>query len=213
MFTLGRRILTGPPMTGVALASASGASQSRTSRLVTRLVTKGLIERSAGGYRPVDWRAFLDWWVSAYPGPGGTVSYWASAASATDQARAAALALGKNRVAISADPAADILAPWRRPTLTVAYAERGAPLKGHGFVAVGGAGEATLILRAPRDPGVWLPSPWRVEDLPLADPIQIVWDVANSPGADRAQAVDRLVEALRHRHLRDWQEASVRSPQ
>ena len=55
----------------------------------------------------------------------------------------------------------------------------------------------------PPDPAVWparaghqvltWPGP---PELPLADPLQILWDVRRAPGADRDQAVERLLTAL-----------------
>lgn len=104
---------------------------------------------------------------------------------------------------VSGDVAADQVAPWRRPQRAMVYAHRGADLAGLGLTPTSER-DATLVLTVPRDPGVW---PARADadvwswpetpDLPLADPLQILWDVRRSPGPDRDQAADRLLAALR----------------
>ena len=207
LFTLARRLLVGLPLSGVGLARLAGVSQSRASRLLSSLTGLGLVGRGPDGYRPSNWRGLLDWWLDAYPGPGGTVSYWAGADDLAAQTRRAVDALSVGRVAVSGDVAADLLAPWRQPGVTVVYAKHGLPLGGHGFVPVGSLEEATLVLRCPADPGVWLPSDWVVGGVPLADPVQIVFDVAAGPEPDRAEAAGRLADTLTSRHARAWQAA------
>ncbi|MDR1513438.1 MAG: winged helix-turn-helix domain-containing protein [Propionibacteriaceae bacterium] len=209
LFTVARRLLAGPALSGSALAQASGVSQSRCSRVLARLVDGGLARRDRDGYRPTDWRQLLEWWLENYPGDAGALSYWASVKDVATQVRDAQAALGDHECAVSGDPAADILAPWRVPTFAVVYAKRGAPLGDHGFVPVGGREEATLALCAPVDPGVWLPTAWTVRGLPLADPLQIVHDVADGPEPDRREAADRLVEALAGPHKSRWRRAAI----
>jgi hypothetical protein len=53
----------------------------------------------------------------------------------------------------------------------------------------------------PADPGVW-PAPGTTAaeaDLPLADPLQLLWDVARAPGADVDQALAALQPVLKAR--------------
>jgi DNA-binding transcriptional ArsR family regulator len=208
LLTITRRLLAGVPATGQDLARLSGVSQSRTSRALSRLADQGLVERGSDGYRPTNWRRLLTWWLANYPGPGGTASYWASAHDQRTQTQATLDALqSTGRVAVSGDPAADVLAPWRIPSLAVVYAEHGVPLRDIGFVPVGSAAEATLVLCAPADPGIWLPTTWTVQGIPLADPIQIIHDVGNGTEPDRPEAADHLIESLRSHHLQAWRAA------
>ncbi|MCL2788202.1 MAG: MarR family transcriptional regulator [Micrococcales bacterium] len=204
LFAVVRRLLAGRPALGVELAAMAGVSQSRTSRVLSRLVCQGLVERGPDGYRPTEWHQLLGWWMDHYPGPGGMVTYWASTRSIQAQAADALDLMGG---AVSGDVAADLLAPWRIPTLGVVYVRRGVRLGEHGFVPVGSAEEATLAVCAPADPGVWLPTAWLLQGLSLADPLQILFDVRAGPEPDRAEAADRLVNMLTSRHLPEWQTA------
>jgi hypothetical protein len=94
----------------------------------------------------------------------------------------------------------------------VVYAKRGAPLGDRGFVPVGSREEATLALCAPADPGVWLSTAWMVQGLPVADPLQVVHDVAHGPEPDRLEAADRLIEAIAGRIKSPWQHAASGAP-
>ena len=197
-------------MSGLTLATMAGVSQSRTSRVIGTLVDRGLVQQAKTGYHPTDWQQLLDWWLAHYPGPGGTLSYWASTKDINTQARDVLAALGGTRAAVSGDPAVDLLAPWRLPTLAVIYVDHGLPLSDLGFVPVGDMNEATLTMCAPTDPGVWLPSPWTFQGVPLADPIQIVYDAANGSEPDRPEAAKRLAATLTSRHLQTWRNTTRR---
>lgn len=206
LLTIARRLLAIAPATGSELAAASRISQSRVSRTLARLAENGLVERVDSHYLPVDWRRLFDWWLLEYPGPGGTISYWASVESIAIQTRTAVAALADQgcRAAVSGDPAADLLAPWRLPSLATVYADRGTPLGKHGFVLVASEEEATLVVRSPADPGLWLPSEWAVGGLPLADPLQITYDIINGSEPDRDEAAEELIEKLQTRHKALW---------
>ncbi|MDR1511994.1 MAG: hypothetical protein LBS56_00715, partial [Propionibacteriaceae bacterium] len=60
---------------------------------------------------------------------------------------------------------------------------------------------------APADPGLWPPTDWTVDGLPLADPVQLIRDVADGPEPDRAEAATRLADALQTRHREGWEDA------
>jgi hypothetical protein len=114
---------------------------------------------------------------------------------------------------VSGDVAADIVAPWRTPGHAVVYARRGADLTEAGLTPAG-VQEATLELIVPQDPGVWpSPSPYVLggrtdshesepvvggkSPMPIADPLQILWDVQRAPGSDSGEAAARLWQVLR----------------
>jgi hypothetical protein len=93
------------------------------------------------------------------------------------------------------------------PTFAVVFTEKGMPLDEYGFVLAANSEEATLALCAPADPGLWLPTDWNVDSIPLADPLQIIYDVADGSEPDRAEAASRLAEALQTRYLAQWENA------
>jgi hypothetical protein len=181
------------------------------SQTLRQLQRAGLVLRAEAdgrtGWVADDWDALLDWWLTTYPGPGGITTYWYGLTSPREQAGAviAALADGERRVAVSGDVAADEIAPWRRPGRAVIYAEIRDGKDGPDLTATGltpsGPAEATLELIVPADPGVWVaPSPTGAEStLPLADMLQVFWDVRRAPGADSDQALAALLPKLRAR--------------
>ncbi|MCL2467370.1 MAG: MarR family transcriptional regulator [Micrococcales bacterium] len=209
LFTVLRRLLAAPCATQADLARRSGVSQPKVSRVLTRLRADGLVVRDAQTWTIADWDAAADWWLARYPGPGGVTSYWTSTDPPTVEAAKAMAALtatGPSNAVLSGDVAADVLAPWRRPSSSVVYARAGKPLPG--MVPVSTPDEATLTVCAPADPGLWLPSPWQVSTHQLADPLQVLHDLA--PGTDQTDAAVRLRHALRTTHLHRWQEATRR---
>ncbi len=121
---------------------------------------------------------------------------------------------GEPFAVLSGDVAADLIAPWRSPSRAVIYAHAGADLADVGLTPVG-AEEATLELIVPQDSGVWPVASSRPSGgkpashgesaghsdplMPIADPLQVLWDVQRSPGSDSSEAVARLWEVLRER--------------
>jgi hypothetical protein len=95
---------------------------------------------------------------------------------------------------ISGDVAADLLAPWARPQRAVVYARTGADLAAAGLTP-SPAEQATLAFIVPADPGVWIRPGESKNGVPLADPLQVLWDLQNSPGPDADQAAG---------HFRSW---------
>ena len=75
--------------------------------------------------------------------------------------------------AMLADLAPDLIAPWRHPTITIAYVDARLPAEDAGLVPAEGRADASLITRWTDDHGLLSPAePWRneVEGLPVADP-------------------------------------------
>lgn len=216
-----RQLLEQPVARQGNLATRARITQARASQVLRELGERGLVTRrgAAGAvvFAVEDWDALLEHWLSTYPGPGGLSSYWYGLQELEEQATEAGVVLrasSARRVAVdgqafddrpvvlSGDLAADVLAPWRRPQRVVLYAPTGADLGEAGLQAAE-PDEATLELVVPRDHTVW-----RVEDLgdppvhpasrlPLADPLQVLWDVRRAPGPDADQAATRLTDALR----------------
>ena len=197
-FTLVRRLIQHPYATQQELAALVGVSQPRVSQA---LADDGLVQRTPHGWAVRDIDEVIRWWLSTYPGPGGIGTYWYGLAPVVEQARTVvqlATAADPAGVAVSGDVAADIIAPWRAPTRAILYARTGVNLADAGFVPAGDE-EATLELTVPRDPGLWSPPGKAAPGPPLADPLQILWDVRRSPGPDSEEATQRVWDVLRRR--------------
>jgi Crp-like helix-turn-helix domain len=226
--TVVRRLLLEPPTTQQTLAASAGVSQPRVSQTLAALAEQQLVRRREDGWVVRDFDGLLRLWLEAYPGPGGISAYWYGLDSPREQALAVTRQLtgltadSRRRryqeelaAVVSGDLAADLLAPWRTPARAVIYARVGADLTSAGLTPTGGE-EATLELVLPQDPGIWpLKDSWwspsRVEagvrearqrdeaPLPIADPVQVLWDVRRAPGPDSDEAAGRLWQLLRER--------------
>lgn len=216
--TLVRRLLERSSATQRELAMWASVSQPRVSQVLASLADRRLVKRTASGWQACDFDQLLHWWLAAYPGPDGINTFWYGLDQPREQARAVIRQLqderaepparraDEARAVVSGDVAADFMAPWRTPTRAVVYARTGADLTGMGLTPAGEE-EATLELVVPRDPGVWplTPTAQSASDgsgqagMPLADPLQILWDVRRSPGSDTEEAAARLWRVLRDR--------------
>lgn len=222
LFAVRRLLAATIPVTQLDLARLIGASQPQVHRALKPLLEEGLVERHRDGFAVADLQASIDWWLSRYPGPRGIRSYWTSLDSPTEQA-ARLMADAKElanasvdqpnvmtgrRIALSGDAAVDLIAPWRRPSQAVVYAERPFPPRSSGLVQAASAETATLVLISPQDPGVWLPCRWPGVDQPVADPLQVLYDLEISPGADAQEAAANWRDALVNRLRGDWSVAA-----
>lgn len=203
-----RYLVAAGPLTQLRLAALTGLSQPYLSKVLKQLHSDDLVRRTPGGWAPTDQRRLIDWWLHRYPGAGGASSYWASLAPLAEQARTATAEVPAP-VAISGDLAADLLAPWRRPRQVVVYAEQPPALADRGFVPAASTTDATLVLTAPADHGVWLPTPWPAGDdqLMVAEPLTVLYDIGQSGGPDATEAADHLTDALLDRLADTWREA------
>lgn len=127
-YAIMRQVLLGRAATQEQIAQAVGVTQSGVSRRLRELADKGLIERVGNrgtGWRAVDVRAAVDWWLETYPGPGGVTTYWYGLNRPNDQVLLAVGHLAENyRTLVSGDVAVDVVAPWRRPIRARLYVTR-----------------------------------------------------------------------------------------
>jgi hypothetical protein len=211
-----RDLLAGGAASQGTLAEHARVTQGRVSQALTTLVDAGLVSRTSVAGRPrwqaADWDKLADWWLDTYPGAGGLTTYWYGLADPAEQARAVVSRMRGSGVpaAVSGDVAADVLAPWRRPGRAVLYADLAGHPAAADLTAAGltpsGPEEATLELVVPADHGVWPRHQAHPNtDLPLADGLQVLWDVRRSPGSDADQAVAALRAALRARATKQQQ--------
>ena len=194
-------IATTRPVTQVELATLVGVSQPRVSQVLVQLARSSAVTTTTDGYVGRR-KQLIDLYVENHrPALVGVEVPWYSLQPMREQVdRLCAHATSTGtRVAVSADLAPDLLAPWRHPTLTVVYADDALDLTAAGFVRAEGRVDATAIVRRTSDTTLLAAfEPWRrsIEGLPLADPVEQIWDLHDLGGADRVEAANRLIAAV-----------------
>ena len=187
-----------------ALAAQAGVSQPRASQILHHLNELELVDRSGHGRWKPRREALLDRFLAEYLGPGGSEQYYYSLDSPVDMAIRAGQASAQSRpVVASADVGPDLILAWRRPSLVILYAKHAIDPSGFGLTQAQGRHDANVILRIPQDRSVF-PAPALVaqvheSDVPLADPLQQIWDLQDLGGADRIEAAGRLRQWLLER--------------
>lgn len=195
------------PMTGVAISTAVGVTQPRASQVLKQLADLNAVTANPDGYLGEP-STLLDLYRSrTKPHLVEPESYWYSTRPLTEQAeRVRALAKDhETTIAFSADLAPDLVAPWRHPTVTIAYLSNRLPAAEAALVPAEGRADASLILRWTDDHTLLSPAPsWSsevVDGTPVVDPCQQWWDLHDLGGEDRAEAADRLRTAIIARTL------------
>jgi len=178
-----------------ALAAQAGVSQPRVSQVLARLREHNLVERVEHGRWRHDREALLDRFLAEYHGPGGLEQYFYALDSPAGVATGAVRSWG-HQVAVSADVGPDLIVPWRRPSTLILYVKGAPDMTALELVDAQGRHDANVIVRMPADQSVF-PVPALVAELHgveirLADPSQMLWDLDDLGGADRAEAAGRL---------------------
>jgi len=193
-----RALVAAPgPMTQVELAALVGVSQPRISQVLSRLRTRSAVSVTDDGYAGQK-ANLLDLYLANHrPAFVSPEVGWYSVRPVREQIERVCAAASETsaRVAVSADFAPDLLVPWRHPTLTAVYTDRPLDLTPVGFVRADGRVDATVLLRHTPDStllAAFEPWPRVVDDIPLADPVQQIWDLQDLGGEDRHEAADRL---------------------
>ena len=184
-----------------ALAAQVGVSQPRVSQVLRRLQDLDLVEKSRQGRWTPQREALLDRFLAEYPGPGGSEEYCYSLDSPVEVAvRAGQVSTPHRPIVASADVGPDLIVAWRRPSLVILYAKRMIDPSSLGLIDAQGRHDANVIIRMPHDQSVFpvpaLVAQVRGSDVPLADPLQQIWDLQDLGGADRIEAAGRLREWL-----------------
>jgi hypothetical protein len=190
------------------LAKKTEVSQPRASQVLHQLEDLDLVGRADGSTWAADRDALLDRFLAEYPGPGGSERYLFSLDHPIELLRR--LATGpygrpKGDLAVSADAGPDLIMSWRRPTLVIFYTASTIRLEQLlALTPAHGPGDANVLQRVPEDRSVY-PSELFTADLdghevPLADPVQMLWDLEDLGGEDRLQAAERLRAWLLNRH-------------
>ena len=187
-----------------ALAAQAGISQPRASQVLHHLHDLKLVDMSGHGRWEPRREALLDRFLAEYPGPGGSEQYYYTLDSPFDVAVHAGRVSAQGRpIAVSADVGPDLIVPWRRPSLVIVYARHAIDPSDLGLTDAQGRHDANVIIRTPKDRSVF-PVPALVgqvqgNEVPLADPLQQIWDLQDLGGADRIEAAGRLREWLLER--------------
>lgn len=202
-FAVLRRLLVRPRWRQVELAAAIGLTQARVSQVLTVLSEAHLATRDNDGWGVTDWDRALEVWLSSYAGSRGVTTYWSglddiwtSTMTALDRLPAAAV--------VSGDIAADLIAPWRQPRVATIYVPAMDNLARTGLVAVTAPDDGTVAVCVPDDRSVWPIDPiertFRDRKLHVADPLQIVWDIARAEDTDSAAAAERLTAWIKREY-------------
>jgi DNA-binding transcriptional ArsR family regulator len=187
-----------------ALAAQAGVSQPRVSQVLHHLYGLELVDRSGHGRWEPHREALLDRFLAEYPGPGGSEQYYYSLDSPVAVAVRAGLVSTPGRpILTSADVGPDLIVPWRRPSLVILYAKHAIDPSDLKLTEASGRHDANVIMRTPHDRSVFtahaLVPQVKGNDVPLADPLQQIWDLQDLGGADRIEAAGRLRQWLLER--------------
>jgi hypothetical protein len=183
-----------------ALAALAQVSQPRASQVLRQLHGLGLVDRAGHSRWQPRREELLDRFVDEYPGPGGSENYFYSLDPPAEFAVRLAQDKARHHIAVSADVGPDLIRPWRRPGVLILYAD--ATLDAADLYGVDAAGrsDANVIVRIPADQSVFparkLEGEFKGARIPLADPVQMIWDLHDLGGADRAEAAGKLRQWL-----------------
>jgi hypothetical protein len=177
------------------LAGAAGVSQPRASQVLADLEADRLVERVGRGEWRADREALLDAFMAVYPGPGGTElpAYSLDAPLETAVRLSASV---PSDVAVSADVGPDLRVPVRRPTMLIVYCPTPLDLDTIGLTTAPTRSEANVLVRTPADSSVFGVHKTVVDvddqEVALADPTQLLWDLEQLGGRDRHEAAGEL---------------------
>jgi len=184
-----------------ALARCAKVSQPRASQVLRQLQGLGLVESAGYGRWQPQPEALLDRFLAEYPGPSGSEQYFYTLDPLAEvAARMARTSARHHQLAVSADVGPDLILPWRRPSTLIVYSSGAFDAADLQSVEAAGTTDANVILRMPADQSVFPPDhllgEFKGASIPLADPVQMIWDLQDLGGADRAEAAGRLRQWL-----------------
>lgn len=187
-------LLEGNVSTQDALAGRAGVSQARISQVLHAL--ERWVQRTDRGWTATD-TAGLTQWLAEQPPPGRTATTWLGLDDPAPTATTVAHWLTAQHVsyALSGDVAADLLAPWARPTRALVYVDQALDLTPLGLTPAP-PDAATLELVVPDDPYILRDSRPHPSDLVIAHPWRVWTDTVARGNTDAADALrTHLLEA------------------
>lgn len=191
-------LVAGAPLDQRELAHFTGLTQQSISRILRDL--QGQVERGRDGWILTSWDRSLQDWLDAYPGPGGTSTWWYGLDDPQTQTRdACALATELDaEPLVGGDVAVDHYAPWRTPRTARLYTRTLVDLVPAGF-SPASAADGTLEVVVPDDTSLWRTATG-VDGTALIDPIIALWETAQSTATDAAEAFTQLLTRLATGH-------------
>jgi len=180
-------LLEGDASTQDALAGRAGVSQARISQVLHAL--ERWVQRTERGWTASD-PAGLTQWLAEQSPSGRTATTWLGLDDPATTATAVAHWLTAQNVnyALSGDVAADLLAPWARPTRALVYVDQALELTPLGLTPAP-PDAATLELVVPDDPYILRDARLLPSDLVIAHPWRVWADTAVRGNTDAADAL------------------------
>ncbi|GAA1890374.1 hypothetical protein GCM10009715_40100 [Paeniglutamicibacter psychrophenolicus] len=191
-------LLADDPLRQSEIARLVGTSQQSVSNVCRQLGE--LVTATPEGTVTREPQALLEHWLKEYPGAGGQQFGWYSLDPIVEQTLKAVqeAQLLDAHPLVSGDVAADRLMPWKLPARGRIYISSPIDLADVGFVPAP-LDEATLVTCVPADPTLWRLTELGTfpvyDDVELADPALVYWDVHDSNDIDSIEAAEHL-EAL-----------------
>lgn len=181
------------------LAGLAGITQPRASQIMRSLTDLELATPVVRGTWRVERAQLLERFLAEYEGPRGAWHRYYSLDRPWIAARALLAELPPDAdPVISGDLAADLLRPVRRPTDVVIYVRPDAPdpLRSVPFVE-NESGVGNVWVCQAKDTSIWSGRQPRSDDpgfdLPMADFVQVAWDLLRLGGEDRNEAAEAVV--------------------
>lgn len=180
-------LLEGNASTQDALAERAGVSQARISQVLHAM--ERWVQRTDPGWSATD-TAGLTQWLAEQPPPGRTATTWLGLDDPAPAATSVAHWLTARNVkyALSGDVAADLLAPWARPTRALVYVDQALDLTPLGLTPAP-PDAATLELVVPDDPYILRDARLLPSDLVIAHPWRVWADTVARGNTDAANAL------------------------
>jgi len=177
------------------LGERVGVSQPRVSQILSGLVSLGYLEKTGRSVWEVNTLDLLEAFLSQYSGHGGASEQYYSLDSPRETAEKISLSLSAEEakgVFVGGDLAADLISPWRAPTVLTIYSNMKIDFESLGIVEAQ-ADEGNVSVHYPKDLSMFTDCSTDYV-LPSVDKTQIVWDLYDLGGKDRVEAAEQLIE-------------------
>lgn len=178
---------TSRPRRQIEFAQELGITQAAVSQNLSSM--SQLVEKVSDGWRARSFDLVTKEFLENYPGPGGYEQGWFGLEAIIAQGEKVAGAFPE--VLLSADCAADELAPYRKARTAMVYSKVSLDLESLGF-ARASSDQATLFEIIPADKTIF-PLGISVQGKPLVDPLLAAFDLKRSKGLDAFEGAEEIL--------------------